>query len=192
MKPGICPGACCTELEATPSLCFHGLCFTLFSGAELKGSMTTRQALTQCVWRGQEGRYTSTCSEGFLRTSSHWDFFMILLPWTGIRKGSIQNARHQSRERNTTMAQCVTDRQSGWPFGKFYCTFTELLLPLSCGFPSGLPVTQASAFIYRNSPAAENIPCVLHTHFKRQQWSAVGDQLKNPSDRKRDNESENH
>lgn len=45
--------------------------------------------------------------------------------------------------------------------------YSRTALPLSSGFPSALPVTQACAFIYRNGPAAEKIPRVLHTLFKR-------------------------
>lgn len=63
------------RLKPHPFDVFSWPLFYLFLlGVELKGSMTTSQAQTQCVLRGQEGRYTSARSGGFLRTSTCWVF----------------------------------------------------------------------------------------------------------------------
>lgn len=56
-------------------------------------------------------------------------------------------------------------RESGWPIGNFIVLIQQD--PWSLVSPSALPVTQACAFIYRNWPAADKIPSVLHTLFKR-------------------------
>lgn len=152
-----------------PTCVFSWPLFYLFlSGAELKGSMTTSQAQAQCVARGQEGRYTSACSGGFLRTSTHWAFLIILWLHARIRKGTIQMHGTGPKGKTEKKDPMSDWQRRGWPFGNFHCTYTEgSALPLSSGFPSALPVTQACAFIYSNWPAAEKIRCVLHGLFKR-------------------------
>ena len=137
------------------------LCYLFLWGVELKGSTTTRQALAQCVLRGQEGRYSSACWGGFLRTSTHWEFSITLWLHTRIRKRTIQSCGTRKKRKQLP---------NNWPTEKvlkpllYRCSMTALTL--SSGFPSALPVTQAATFIYRNWPAAKKIPCILHTLFK--------------------------
>lgn len=137
------------------------LCYLFLWGVELKGSTTTRQALAQCVLRGQEGRYSSACWGGFLRTSTHWEFSITLWLHTRTRKRTIQSCGTRKKRKqlpNNWLTEKVLKPLL------YRCSMTALTL--SSGFPSALPVTQAATFIYRNWPAAKKIPCILHTLFK--------------------------
>lgn len=116
-------------------------------GVELKGSMTTSQAVAQCVLRGQEGRYTSACWGGFLRTSTHWVFSITLWLHTRIRKGTIEVQSTGPNKNKLIPTLWVTDRESSWPFGNFHCTYAaELLYPWALISPSAFPVTQGLRF----------------------------------------------
>lgn len=86
------------------------LFYLLLWGVELKGSMTTRQGSAQCVLRGQDGRYTSACWEGFLRTSTHWYFSITLWLRTRIRKRTIQMLGTSPKE-NKKYNNPVSDRK---------------------------------------------------------------------------------
>lgn len=78
------------------------LCYLFLWGVELKGSTTTRQALAQCDLRGQEGRYTSSCWGGFLRTSTHWEFSITLWLNARIRKRTIQSRGTSPKRKKKT------------------------------------------------------------------------------------------
>lgn len=170
------PGSLCywqlriKRLKPHPFDVFSWPLFYLFLwGVELKGSMTTSQTLAQCVLRGQEGRYTSACWGGFLRTSTHLDIFNN--PLANAKKNKKNPMSDQQRKQLTF-----------WKLSLYI--YSRTALPLSSCFPSALPVTQACAFIYRNWPAAEKKTLCSPLPVQRLQWSAVADQLKRPSDRR--------
>lgn len=150
-------------------------------GVELKGSMTTSRALTQCVWGAKKGETHQPVEEGFLRTFIHWE--ILITHWLSAkpRKGTFffSNARHFAKIKylKRKMVHRATHRENSWPLGNFVhlqqdCFSHDLWFLISFSGDASF-----NLHLQKLTSSWQNTFNSLHP-LKRLQWSAVGYQLR--------------